>query len=166
MPSIQQINPNTATSSEKKKRKNKIFRVLKVCLFFSLIIGWYLYRDMPKVIKIPDNTWETRGSGKFSNLFEDQYKKIIWFGADCPVSAKKKKMLDTAIKYRGLDAYYFHRPYLQGSIYVKCETDECMDMFILKHCSEGACIIIPRIKRIINTKYENLFRDAEKYKNF
>ncbi len=166
MPSIQQINPNKTAVAEKKKRKSKFFAAIKVVLFFSLIIGWYLYRDMPKVIKIPDNTWETRNSGKFSNLFEDQYKKIIWFGADCPVSARKKKTFDDAIKFRGLDSYYFHRPYLQSSMYVQCETDECMDMFILKHCSEGACLIMPRHKKIIKTKYENLFRDAEKYKNF
>ncbi len=162
MPSVNQIKSDTTYNPQivarKKQRRNMFF------LLVTGVAGWLLYNTYANIYTISDEIFATRNEGKFKELFATPYKKIIWFGADCPVSAQRKHIIDTLLKSTGLDKYYVHHPYLQNSLSVQCPTKECMDLLIMNKCSSDACIIIPAKQKIIKIPYKNMIGKLEKYK--
>lgn len=168
MPSIQQLKKRNDSDenysynqvANKKSNKSTFIKILVVILLFG---GWILYRDKDDIYTIPENIYETRNDGYFKDLFATPYKKLIWIGADCPVSAKRKEMIDKLLEATQLNKYYIHHPYLQNRLSIKCNGPDCVDIQIMQRCEE-VCIIIPTSRQIISIKEKNMFRALNKYK--
>ena len=170
MPSIQQLKKTTENdvnlsynSYQNKKSSSSVWN--KIFLLILLVGCWLWYKHKANIYVIPDNIYETIKDGYFKDLYETPYKKLIWFGADCPVSAKRKEIINNVLKYSKLDKYYVHRPYLQDSLVVNCpgSSTDCVDAQILLRCPE-MCIIVPTSKKIISIKEKNLLNTLKKFK--
>ena len=171
MPSIQQLKKTTENdvnlpynSYQNKKSSSSVWN--KIFLLILLVGCWLWYKHKANIYVIPDNIYETRSTGHFKDLYETPYKKLIWFGPDCPVSAKRKEIINSVLKYSKLDKYYVHRPYLQNSLVVNCPGIgiDCVDVQIMKRCKE-MCIILPNSKRIISITEKSMLRKLKKYQN-
>ncbi len=166
MPSLQQfgiVQAETIKKSRIESKKPK--KLLKMILLILLVVCGYVYYNQADTYVIPEEIYATRNNSMFKELFDTPYKKIIWFGANCPISAQRKKIIDLGLKYRKLDKHYIHRPFLQNSLNISCATEDCLDIFVMDKCGAGLCIIVPNEHKIIHTTYEHLARDMEKFKN-
>lgn len=166
MPSIKQlkeINENYSYNQVATKKTNKS-TFTKILVVILLFVGWIWYHNKDDIYTIPENIYETRNDGYFKDLFATPYKKLMWQGADCPVSAKRKEMIDKLLEVTQLNKYYIHRPYLQNRLSIKCNGPDCVDIQIMQRCEE-VCIIVPTSRQIISIKEKNMFRALNKYKS-
>lgn len=165
MPSVQQLNENKTYSPYAKKPKSAMQTAVRWLVFIAIIIGGCSFYLKANIKVIPDKVYATRSVGKFSELFSTSAKKIVWFGANCPLSAKQKNNIFALLKRQKLDGYYEQYAYLQNSLSVRCKDSYCMDKFIMDNCANEVCIVVPTKKQIIKTKYNKLSRILERYKN-
>ena len=146
-------------------RKNSPYgAIAKFVIFSAIVLGAYLYSIKPKVYQIPDNVFIEQEHKRFLYLFSTPIKKVIWFGADCPVSHQKMDMVDYAIRSAKLDDVYEQRAFLQNRLMINCK--DCLDTFIMDKCSKGYCIVVPAKHQIIKVKNKKLLEYLKKYKNY
>ena len=163
MPSIQQINQQQSSKFLTKKHLSVLKTSFKIVV--GIIIAWLAYNHYTaaKIITIPNDAYTLRNESHFKDLFASPYKKIIWFGADCPISQQKKKIIDIIIKEKQLDKYYIHHPFLQNSL--RIDPNDKIGHFIMQNCSGFVCIIVPSARTIIQTSEEHLMRDMIEYQD-
>ncbi len=162
MPALKQINSDPTANPHKKRIKFNRSLILRIIVLLLLIAGGYLYHIRPRINVIPDKIYATQPQSIFKDLFADNMKKIIWFGADCPDSYQQKVNINRSLQYMRLDEYYKQRPFLQNSLSINCIN--CLDYYMMEMCADGYCIIVPASHRIIKTNRDKLFKDLEKYK--
>ena len=114
MPTIQEIAQKRGGTVTIKYNYSNLKTNLKVIFLLLLVVFVCVYFIPAKVVNIPDNVYEAAGKSYFKELFETPHKKVIWFGADCPVSKRKKDLIDMLMNKSELDKYYEHRPFLQN----------------------------------------------------
>lgn len=164
MPSIYQL--RTRQQAARKSAQSKHSAFTKWLGLVVVLVGTYLiygHSTETKITKIPDDIYATSSKSFFGDLFASSYKKVIWFGADCPLSHSTKKNIDLTIKQNQLDKYYVHRPFLQSSLHMN-PTDK-LGSFIMENCGDCVCIIVPADHTIIQTTEDYLFRDMIKFQD-
>ena len=88
MPPISQIK-NTINSNVS-NRKNSSKKFIKYLVIAAIVIGIFRYFVFTKIENIPNEVYEnTSKDNQFYTLLTGN-KKIVWFGADCPISASRK----------------------------------------------------------------------------
>ncbi|MBO6281296.1 MAG: hypothetical protein J6N49_02060 [Alphaproteobacteria bacterium] len=162
MPSLQQINTAQSSETPKQSKKAVLKKYLKIIAGIAIVWLGYTYFTAAKVISIPDDAYSMRDKSMFKDLFSDQYKKVIWFGANCPVSRQRKKIFDMVMTAAKLNNYYIHRPFLQNKTYVA--PGDILGHFVMQNCFASVCIIVPSSHKIIQTTEKHLLRDLNKYK--
>lgn len=145
-------------------KKSPLVTIVQIMTVVAIGLGWYAYSIRPKIYNIPTEIMTAQNSDKFLNLFATNSKKIIWFGADCPISAQRKSIIDSVMKFAKLDGFYEHRPFLQNSLRIHCQN--CLDSYIMENCNDGICIIIPARHQIIKTDEKRLIKNLQKYANY
>ena len=163
MPSLQQVNQNQVPKLPKKAKNSYLKRYLKMIAIVIIACLGYIYFTAPKVVTIPDDIYATRHASFFKSIFDYSSNRVIWFDANNSVSRSKKKALDEVIKENQLDKYYIHRPFLQNSF--KVNPTDVMGRFIMDNCAKRICIIIPSLRKIVQTNERNLIRDMRIYKD-
>ncbi len=164
MPSLQQINTTQPSEMPKQPKNAALKKYLKIIAGVAAIWLGYTYFTGAKVMTIPDDAYAMRDKSMFKELFESPYKKIIWFGADCPISRQKSSIINTVLQVTQLNKFYVHRPFLQNSLFV--QPTDLLGAYIMKNCSGHICIIVPASHKVIQTKEKYLGRDLSKYKNY
>ena len=119
MPSLQQINTAQPSETPKQPKNAALKKYLKIIAGVAAIWLGYTYFTGAKVMTIPDDAYAMRDKSMFKELFESPYKKIIWFGADCPISRQKSSIINTVLQVTQLNKFYVHRPFLQNSLFVQ-----------------------------------------------
>ena len=145
---------------ETSEKHYKLKKYLKRIIIIACAITAYVYYTS-KVVKIPDDVYATRENSYFKDLFSTPYRKVIWFGANCPMSKLRKDIIDKMMKNYQLDKYYLHQPFLQDSLMIQ-PGDE-LGYFILKNCNRNICIVAPEFHKVIQTDEKHLLRDLNKY---
>lgn len=163
MPSMQQVNQNQAPKLPKKTKNSHLKRYLKIIAVLIIAVWGYTYFTASKVVTIPNDIYATRNASFFKSIFDYSSNRVIWFDANNPLSRAKKKVLDELIKENQLDKYYLHRPFLQDSF--KVNPTDAMGRFIMDNCATRICIIIPSVRKIVQTSEKHLIRDMRKYKD-
>jgi hypothetical protein len=133
----------------------------KILFGIALVGAVYLYCTLPTVKKIPEAVYNATSAGKFGNLLTTPHKKIIWFGADCPMSRQKKAAIDLLLKMTQYNTYYEHRPFLQNSLSV--EPSDIFGDFILQNCADGICLILPQSRKIVKTTEKKMLKDMKRF---
>ncbi|HCU58757.1 MAG TPA: hypothetical protein DIC64_02115 [Alphaproteobacteria bacterium] len=157
MPTLEQIKQRALQTPKKQKPK-----ALKK--FILIILGaafvWFIYTHFiaTKFLNIPDNAYT---KSYFKELFDTPYKKVVWLGADCPVSKRKKDIINKLMKETALNKYYQHRPFLQNSLYI--EPTDKLGHLIVQNCSSSICLINPLTGKIAQTTEPKLIQDMMKY---
>lgn len=164
MPSINQMKSTQNYDPNKPAVKNPKKTFMKAAIAITVVAGIIIHYVKPKIATIPDEMLAAQSESMFQDIFATPVKKILWFGADCPVSARKKQQIDIALRYYKLDKHYQHMPHLQNSFMIHCF--DCLDSFVMEHCASGICIILPNSKKIIQTTEDKLIKNLEKYKNY
>ena len=151
MPSIQQINQQQTPRLLTKKNISVLKTSIKIVV--GIVVAWLVYTHYTaaKIINIPNDAYTTRNESHFKDLFASPYKKIIWFGADCPISQQKKKIIDIIINKKQLDKYYIHHPFLQN--FLRIAPNDKLGHFIMQNCSGFVCIVVPLCKQPRNIWY-------------
>ena len=163
MPSLKQIQKSQLRDPNAPVYQTPLKRFMKVVVMLTVVGAAILYYIRPKIFTLPEEFYTAQTESKFRELFATPGKKVVWFGADCPISQQRQKIVDAGLNFSGLNAFYIHYPYLQNSLFISCY--DCLDSFVMEHCSGGFCIILPESRRVIQTTDEKLFKDLEKYKN-
>lgn len=161
MPTIQEISRKRTNEKSHQENLSDIKYYLKIVILLSLVIFVCVYFIPAKVVNIPDNVYEAAGKSYFKELFETPHKKVIWFGADCPVSKRKKDLIDMLMNKSELDKYYEHRPFLQN--YLDIQYTDTTGRFIMQMCPSGYCIIDPSLRKLARTDDKRLIPDMFKY---
>ncbi len=162
MPSLQQIKPKQSSQTSIKSKNSNIKKYLKIAVGIVIAGLAYMYYVSAKVINISDDVYAMHEESHFKELFNDPYKKVIWFGANCPVSQYKKNVIDAVMKRAEFDKYYIHHPFLQDSLLIK--PADKLGFLIMDKCSGYICIIVPSSHKIIQTTEKHLMRDLAKYR--
>ena len=166
MPSVQQIK-KPIEDNRFQPRKKKLSTLAKIMLYISAFCALFYHFGVTKMEKMPENVAENAlTKSPFDYLMRGD-KKIVWFGADCPVSAAKKKRINKLLKARGLDKFYEHKAFLQNSYFSSCQGNNCLDVFLIENCSESYCILIPSQNKFIKVDFNkgDLLEILDKYKN-
>jgi hypothetical protein len=163
MPSLKQVNQNRTPKLPKKAKNSHLKRYLKIIAIVIIAFCGYAYFTAAKVVTIPDDIYATRHASFFKSLFDYSSNRVIWFDANNPVSRAKKKVLDELIKENQLNKYYIHRPFLQDSF--KVNPTDAMGRFIMDNCATRICLVIPSVRKIVQTSEKHLIRDMRKYKD-
>ena len=161
MPSIQQISQQQMQQPTAAPKFSNSSKYLKIIAAILLTLVGFLYYTSPKIITIPDNAIATINQSQFKELFGTPYKKVIWFGPDCPMGQQKKRIMETLLKGTKLDKFYIHRPFLQGTLIVR-PGDE-LGLLLMKHCFDNVCIIDPSSHKIVQTTEKNMLTDLIKF---
>ena len=163
MPSLNQFKTAQVRDPNAPKPQKPLQKFMKVTIISAIVVGAILYYIKPKIATLPEELYTAQTESKFTELFATPIKKIVWFGADCPVSKHRQALIDARLKFDKLQGIYLQKAYLQNSLFISCF--ECLDMFVMENCN-GMCIILPESRRIIQTTEKKLVRDLQKYKNF
>ncbi len=165
MPSVQQIKkPITVTQNPPRKKLNAF---AKAMAGVAVLCGMFYHFGVTKMEKIPENIAENAlEQSPFDYLLKGG-KKIVWFGADCSLSAARKDAVDKLLKARGLNKFYEQKAFLQNSYSSSCSNRNCLDVFLIENCSENYCILIPSQNKFIKVDFEkgSLFTTLDKFKN-
>ena len=162
MPTIQEIAQKRGGVVAIRHNSSNLKTSLKVIFLLSLVVFVCVYFMPAKIVSIPDNIYITSNKGYFKELFETPYKKVIWFGADCPVSVRKKEIINVLMKETKLDQYYVHKPFFLQSFH-DVKISDTMEGFIMRNCPSGYCIVDPTLRKIVRTDDKHLIRDMLKY---
>lgn len=165
MPPISQIK-NTINSNVS-NRKNSSKKFIKYLVIAAIVIGIFRYFVFTKIENIPNEVYEnTSKDNQFYTLLTGN-KKIVWFGADCPISASRKKFIDTILNILNLDKIYKQQAFLQNSFSVQCKNKYCADAFFIENCGNNFCIVIPSRRKFIKIKDEKkLLKTLQKVKDW
>ena len=163
MPSLQQVKDKQLRDSNAPAPKNPLRTLVKYVIIFTIAAVVILHYTKPKIATLPEELYTAQTESKFKELFTTPQKKIVWFGADCPVSRHRQAAIDARLKFDKLEGIYLQKAYLQNSLFISCF--ECLDMFVMEKCN-GICIILPESRKIIETSEKKLVDDLQKYKNF
>jgi len=161
MPSLYQIRSANDYTPEKKSILSNGY--LHFALFLAIVAAGYYYYIQPKFYHIPEQIFANHDNVKFLQLFGTPSKKIVWFGADCPVSATRRDVINIALNQMKLDKLYEQRPFLQDRLTINCK--DCLDSYIMDKCHKNICIILPATHKIIKTDEKRLLSTLQKYKN-
>lgn len=163
MPSVQQIKKTNDLTPNQAKLLPRLLKYTAIALMLVLVFRHFF---VPETGEISHDMWGQKDSDFYSAVVGK--KKIVWFGADCPVSAARQKALNNALKKTGLAEFYEQKAFLQNSLSVKCSSQDCLDIFLIENCSENYCIIIPSQRKYIKIGYNSLslISDLEKMKNW
>ena len=163
MPSVQQIKKTNDLTPNQAKLMPRLLKYTAIALALVLLFRHFF---VPETGEISHDMWGQKDSDFYSAVVGK--KKIVWFGADCPVSAARRKAINEALKRTGLDKFYEQKAFLQNSLMTKCSNHDCLDVFLIENCSENYCIIIPSQRKYIKIGYNSLslISDLEKMKNW
>lgn len=163
MPSLQQVKDKQIRNPNAPASKSPLRTLVKYVIILTIVVIAILHYTKPKIATLPEELYAAQTESKFKELFATPQKKIVWFGADCPVSRHRQAVIDARIKFDKLEGTYLQKAYLQNSLLISCF--ECLDMFVMEKCN-GMCIILPESRKIIETSDKKLVEDLQKYKNF
>ncbi len=165
MPAISQIKNTTNSNVATSKYSSKKF--IKYFIIALIAIGLFRHFFILKIENIPHEVYEnTDKDNQFYKLLTGN-KKIVWFGADCPVSASRKKNIDKMINILNLDKIYKQHAFLQNSFSVQCNSKYCADIFFVENCGDNFCIVIPSHRKFIKIKDEyKLLKTLPKFKDW
>ena len=133
MPTLEQIKQRSLQMPSKPKSSNSK-KILKIIV--GIALAWFTYTHFvpKKLVNIPEGAY---AQSHFKELFDTPYKKVVWLGADCPVSKYRKNAINAMMKQTQLNRYYQHRPFLQYSLSIdgndkigqhgKDNADHCQD---------------------------------------
>lgn len=157
MPTLEQIKQRSLQMPSKPKSSNSK-KILKIIV--GIALAWFTYTHFvpKKLVNIPEGAY---AQSHFKELFDTPYKKVVWLGADCPVSKYRKNAINAMMKQTQLNRYYQHRPFLQYSLSI--DGNDKIGHFIIHNCSANICIINPPLGKIIKTNEKKLVSDLNKY---
>ena len=141
--------------------KAAFIRCLKIIAGIVIVGLAYVIYTLPHVEQIPDEAYKSLDKSKFADLLATPHKKLVWFGADRPVSKEKKSIITLTIYLSHFNKYYEHKPFLQNSLYVA--PDDIFGQFIMKNCANKMCIVIPGSRKVVSTTEKYMVRDMSRY---
>ncbi len=109
-----------------------------------------------KIVDIPQAVYDsTTPENQFYSIIHGQ-RKIVWFGADCPISAHRKKIIDKRLKLAGVDKSYEHIPFLVNSYNTSCSGEGCVDIFLIENCGGNFCVVFPNRRKIVKFDFDDV----------
>lgn len=150
MPSVHQIKTKDLDAN-KTKILPRLLKYIAVSIAIILLIRHFF---VPDIKYTSDDIWQQKDSDFYSSVTGK--KKIVWFGADCPISAARKKAINKMLEKTGLNKFYEQKAFLQNSLRVKCTNEKCLDIFLIENCSENYCIMIPSQRKYIKIDYDSI----------
>ena len=163
MSSVEEINSQRAHRTRMKPKPSALKKYLKILVGAAVAWKAYDYFTSTKIISIPNNIFASDDKSRFEELFSSPQKKIVWFGADCPLSRNKKKIIDITIQKQELGDHYKHQPFLQNSLAI--DPNDQVGHYLVQNCSSNICIILPSSHQIIPTDEKHLLQDMFTYMN-
>lgn len=146
----------------KKNKKRIKIGLLIIASFIALRLIF-----PPKIISIPDEVYaQLKPENPYYAHLTTGTKNIVWFGADCPISAMQKTAINMFITQNNLQQNYNHMPSLQNSIYFDCTDKNCPEIYLARNCSGSICIIFPLSHKILKTNKKELFKTLLKAKDW
>ncbi|MCM1323631.1 MAG: hypothetical protein NC218_05675 [Acetobacter sp.] len=144
----------------KKKNKYKKTLLIGVAVIGLIILGNKL--SSYKIINIPEEIYTNTPKSSNHYDFINGQKKIIWYGADCPISQSRKKMIDKILDATSLGQSYKHQPQLASQFTVT----KPIERFFIKNCGNNTCVTLPEQQQLIIIKDRTkLFKILAKFQD-
>lgn len=154
MPSVNQIK-NTGQPIDVKVQKTWQYKLLKYLIWVFIAGVVFRYFFAPKIEDISEGVYKkTTADNPFYSVITGG-KKIVWFGADCPVSRQRQTIIDMLLENAGLDTVYEHRAFLQNSMSSSCFGRDCVDKLLVENCSGNLCIVVPSQHKFIKVDFDD-----------
>lgn len=154
MPSVNQIKKTKVEPNNVKKPV--LPRIIKYMVLVLVGVAVFRYFFALKIVDIPQAVYDsTTPENLFYSIIHGQ-RKIVWFGADCPISAHRKKIIDKRLKLAGVDKSYEHIPFLVNSYNTSCSGEGCVDIFLIENCGGNFCVVFPNRRKIVKFDFDDV----------
>lgn len=167
MPSVHQIK-NTGQPINNKVQKPRSYKLLKYLLLVIAAGAAFRYFFAPNIQDIPQGVYDqTAKDSPFYSVITGG-KKIVWFGADCPVSKMRQQAVDNLLKMAKLEDVYEQRAFLQNSMSSSCYGQDCVDSLLVENCSDSYCLIVPSHHKFVRVDFKsrNLLKILQKVQSW
>ena len=167
MPSVHQIK-NTSQPIDVKVQKPWQYKLLKYLILVFIAGVAFRYFFAPKIEDISEGVYKkTTAESPFYSVITGG-KKIVWFGADCPVSKMRQQAVDNLLKMANLEDVYEQRAFLQNSMSSSCYGKDCVDSMLVENCSDSYCLIVPSHHKFVRVDFKsrNLLKILQKVQSW